>query len=246
MIRAIFFDLDDTLYNGTLAWKKAEEETFSVLLTRRPDIREQEFRVAWEAVNQSLFRDLFAGNTSMAEVRDKRFRQTLADMGIPNDHLADELNDFLGNTFLSHLELFHDVSVMDSLRLHFHVGIITNGAGDAHPDSQYSKAVSLCLLDKVDSFWVSDNVGYRKPDPRIFHEALNAIAVEPQAAVFVGDSIPNDMAGANLSGMVSILVCRSAHAQIPISMEQRPDYTVSSLFEIPEIVDRIKEAKKRP
>jgi putative hydrolase of the HAD superfamily len=39
-------------------------------------------------------------------------------------------------------------------------------------------------------------VGHRKPEPAIFHRALDALGVRPDSAVFVGDSLERDMAGA--------------------------------------------------
>src|SRR5437762_11706969 len=48
---------------------------------------------------------------------------------------------------------------------------------------------------------VSDEVGWRKPRPDIFHEALRRAAVEPHATLFVGDRIDIDVAGAHVVGM---------------------------------------------
>ncbi|MCI0547943.1 MAG: HAD family hydrolase [Candidatus Rokubacteria bacterium] len=44
-------------------------------------------------------------------------------------------------------------------------------------------------------------VGLEKPDPRIFERALTALEVGAADAVFVGDSLPRDMAGARAVGM---------------------------------------------
>jgi FMN phosphatase YigB (HAD superfamily) len=50
----------------------------------------------------------------------------------------------------------------------------------------------------------SARVGYRKPDPRIFHRALGTLGVAPSRAVFVGDSLARDMGGARGVGMPHI------------------------------------------
>jgi len=47
----------------------------------------------------------------------------------------------------------------------------------------------------------SARVGVEKPDPRIFGAALTALGVAPADALFVGDSLPRDMAGARGIGM---------------------------------------------
>ncbi|MDA8378267.1 MAG: HAD family hydrolase [Planctomycetia bacterium] len=51
----------------------------------------------------------------------------------------------------------------------------------------------------------SSTVGYKKPHPAIFRLALNALEVQPQRAVFVGDSIRTDICGAHRAGMAAIL-----------------------------------------
>jgi len=47
-------------------------------------------------------------------------------------------------------------------------------------------------------------VGVCKPDPEIFHAALRVLQIEPAQAVFVGDSLQRDMAGARAIGMAHV------------------------------------------
>lgn len=51
----------------------------------------------------------------------------------------------------------------------------------------------------------SSEVGYRKPHPRIFQIALNALGVSPAHAIFVGDLVKTDIVGARRAGMVTVL-----------------------------------------
>jgi putative hydrolase of the HAD superfamily len=44
-------------------------------------------------------------------------------------------------------------------------------------------------------------VGRRKPDPEIFQRALDALGVAPQEALFVGDTLASDIAGAAALGL---------------------------------------------
>ncbi len=66
------------------------------------------------------------------------------------------------------------------------------------------------LLDKglLDFFPVrvySCNVGFRKPDRKIFRIALKQLGLDPDETMFVGDSIIADIQGANKAGLVSVL-----------------------------------------
>lgn len=52
---------------------------------------------------------------------------------------------------------------------------------------------------------LSSRLGVRKPDPRPFLDALRALGVAPEAAVYVGDSPPRDLAGARSAGIRCVL-----------------------------------------
>lgn len=236
--KAVFFDLDDTLCHAARAWQKAEQEAFDrLMLSCYPDLTELEARRVWETVHHDLFAQLNNNELKMAEVRDLRFRKTLEALGISDLTLADELNNMLSTRRLSYMTLCDGaVETLAALRARHHVGIITNGAVDDHPDSQYSVAKKLGLLPQVDSFVVSDEVGFRKPSKEIFQYALNKAAVSAHEAVFVGDSLSKDIAGANRIGMVSILITPMADPPMPASEDERPDHVIRDLGEVVELV----------
>src|SRR3989442_13458122 len=80
----------------------------------------------------------------------------------------------------------------------------------------------------------STQLGCEKPDPRIFHHALQALGVPASAATFVGDSLPRDMAGARGVGMRHIWLAGSAApAQSPCC---RDDRRINSLRELKAIL----------
>jgi len=60
-----------------------------------------------------------------------------------------------------------------------------------------------------EEIFVSSRVGCAKPDPRIFHAALNRYRLKPENAIHVGDSETNDLHGANNAGLRGVLVDRA-------------------------------------
>jgi putative hydrolase of the HAD superfamily len=118
------------------------------------------------------------------------------------------------------------------------LGVITNGAGDTHPDSQRTKAESLQLLGRVDGFWVSDEMGYRKPDPWAFLPALQVVGASAEDCLFVGDSLEADIAGANAAGMRSALIMRRAGPRLanPLS-GARPWRVIHSLWQTLDLLE---------
>lgn len=64
----------------------------------------------------------------------------------------------------------------------------------------------LCLRERFDEIIFSCDVGFLKPDPRIFKAALDKLGVSPAQSVIVGDKIRTDILGGAILGMRSILV----------------------------------------
>lgn len=219
-IRAVFFDLDDTLCDAATAFAAGREAAFAAAVAALPTLTPAALMAAWRAAHADLMPCLEAGDLTMAAVRGARFHRTLALAGAPDSPathaLADRLDTLLGETQLAALRPFDDLGALAELRRRgVFVGVITNGADDAQPDSQRTKAARLGLLGEpaaLDGFWVSDALGYRKPDPRAFVPALEAarlaVGAAPAACVYVGDSPANDVAGANAAGMRSVWLLR--------------------------------------
>jgi HAD superfamily hydrolase (TIGR01509 family) len=64
--------------------------------------------------------------------------------------------------------------------------------------------VELGVAERVDAIVLSGEVGVRKPDPEIFARALAELGVEPEAAIFVGDRLVDDVGGAARVGMTTV------------------------------------------
>lgn len=238
MLRAVFFDLDDTLCDSATAFAAGREAAFAEALAAAPGVSHAELDAAWLQAHAELMPALESGALTMAQVRDLRFPRTLAAVGVADDTLAERLNTLLGETQLAHLRRFDDVSALDALRARgVFVGVITNGADDTHADSQRTKAERLGLLAAVDGFWASDTVGYRKPDPRAFAPALAAAGHTAEMCLFVGDSLRADIAGANAAGMRSALLVRGASAAAPAEGQPQPWRVVCSLWETLDLLD---------
>jgi len=71
---------------------------------------------------------------------------------------------------------------------------------------------------------VSDEVGLKKPDPRIFHFALDRIGLTPDEVVHVGD-MTDDVAGAQAAGITPILIRRGWADPIIPDFQLRPSST---------------------
>ena len=231
MIKAVFFDLDETLCDSDTAWHIAVKETFQRLCKHAPNVSEKAVTEAWTTVHQKLFQQLNAGKCSMAEVRDSRFQCLFKELGLPTDKVMEELSDFFCSRYLASLRLYDDVPVLEELHA-YHVGIITNGAHDEHTDSQLSKVRHLGLSERIQSLTISGEIGVRKPKVEIFRVACERAGVLPKEAIFVGDSVQNDIVGANRAGMTSVLINRKSEVLVSKTADEQPDYTISNLHDV--------------
>ena len=231
MIKAVLFDLDGTLCDSDTAWSIAVKETFQLLRKQKPSISEAAITNAWRTVHQRLFQQLGAGKLSMAEVRDARFQGLFEELGLPKDKVMEELSDFFCSRYLTSLRLYEDVPVLEKLT-GYHVGIITNGAHDEHTDSQLSKVRHLGLSERIQSLTISGEIGVRKPNLEIFRVACERADVLPEEAMYIGDSVQNDIVGANRVGMTSVLINRKSEELIPKTADEQPDHTISNLYDV--------------
>jgi len=239
MRRAVFFDLDDTLCDAATAFAAGRAAALAEARARAPELTKQVLADAWAHTQVDFFAQLEDHSLKIADAHEQRFRRMLALAGAPDDVLADRLKEVFGETQLAHLHVFDDVAAIAALRARgLFVGVITNGADDAATHSQRSKASHLGLLDELDGFWVSDTMGYRKPDPRAFAPALAAVGGAPAESIYVGDSPGNDIAGANAAGLCSVLLVRTP-AEQPREPERarQPWQVVRSLWQTLALLD---------
>lgn len=93
------------------------------------------------------------------------------------------------------------------------------------------------LMEYLDARLTAADVGYLKPHPYIYQKTLEMLETTAEKAVFVGDRPKNDIAGANDSGLISVLMD-------PPHLDRElegvvPDYTITSLSELLPILESL-------
>ncbi len=162
---------------------------------------------------------------NLVEIRRGAFERTLELVGSPNKKLAKHLhNKYIRHRF-ENIELYPDViSTLDMLAPHFKLGLLSNG--NTYPER--------CGLEDRFAFVVfSQDVQVEKPDPKIFEITAQRVGCEFTKLLHVGDSLKNDVAGAKNVGASSVWLNREG---VRNDTGIQPDYEVTSLTEIPEIL----------
>lgn len=124
------------------------------------------------------------------------------------------------------------LAALDRLRA---AGIRTALVSDAGADDvecwQHSP-----LRERLDAVVFSYEVGVRKPDPRIYERALDAIDARPGATIFVGDGGSDEHRGARAVGMKTVLVTRLAALWWPETIAARRAHADWEFEDVPAFV----------
>jgi putative hydrolase of the HAD superfamily len=111
------------------------------------------------------------------------------------------------------------------------LGIITNGLGQF----QTRSIEGLKIKNYFDVILISEVEKVRKPQPEIFHRAIDRLGVSASDSVFVGDHPEADILGAKNAKMRAIWK-RNSHWQ----ESEAADAIIDELSEIPLILEQFK------
>jgi HAD superfamily hydrolase (TIGR01509 family) len=128
-------------------------------------------------------------------------------------------------------------ALLDALRSR---GIKTGVVANSWPDPGRilrADAEALGLARLLDVMVFSEELGVGKPSPEIFLHALRTIGVEPEAAMFVGDGLVNDVQGAANVGMTTVQALWFVADDTPVGIE--PDFMAFTPMDVLNAVRRV-------
>ena len=120
-----------------------------------------------------------------------------------NSHVKAALNVFFQD-FIDSLELREGAKqLLEQTAAQTKVGLISNFT---HAPVIHKSLRKLGIHQYFNAIVVSEDVGWRKPAPQIFQDALSRLQVKAEEAVFVGDSPLEDIKGAKDAGLETVFV----------------------------------------
>lgn len=199
MLRAVIFDLDDTLYEYE-ALNKAATAALCAFASERLGVSEQRFFEAFNWGRRETKRVL--GDTGASHNRLLYCQKALEYLGRPPAGVALDLYETYWGYMLEHMRLRGGAGELLAYcaRRGLKMGVCT----DLTAHIQHRKLRKLGLSDIVRALVTSEEVGVEKPGEAIYRMMLEKLHVLPQEAVFVGDSLEKDVVGPERTGMRAI------------------------------------------
>jgi FMN hydrolase / 5-amino-6-(5-phospho-D-ribitylamino)uracil phosphatase len=216
-LRAICFDLDNTLWDVEPVLMRAERILADWLRSRYPRMAEMSSSGAMLEVREALVRELPQRAHDFTYLR----RETLARMAAAAGYDRDIAHQAFAawHAARNQCQPYDDVvPALARLAQRFRLATLSNGNAD------------LQCIGLAHHFEVSLHaaaLGCAKPDPRTYKALAGALTLKPEEILFVGDEPLADVSGPRIAGMKTVWLNR-ANAQWPADLSA-PDASVSSL-----------------
>ena len=112
------------------------------------------------------------------------------------------------------------------------LALLTNGGAAA----QRRKITRFELADLFDVILVEGELGFGKPDERVYKRALSALGVQPADAWMVGDNLEWDVAAPQKLGMSGVWIDARGRG-LSAQSSAKPDYIVRSLADLRSLIE---------
>jgi len=201
MIKAIFFDVGNTLFFYNYDFLRGLlEERFNV------DATSEELEATHQIIRQSMGPLLDQGLSHEAIV-EEAYMRWFRSIGIDDEKIPSIIEAIKSHPFRHLFWAKIEDGTKELLTWFrdrgFKLGIISNAEG------QIKRLIEHAGLESsFETILDSHEVGFQKPDERIFLKGLADLNVLPAEAVHVGDLFEADVIGAQAAGITPILVDR--------------------------------------
>jgi putative hydrolase of the HAD superfamily len=211
-VKAVVFDLWETLID----W---DREHAARMLEEVDTLVGNGFAERWNSTNRRYVAPI---------------RTALAEVDVPADLIEDICSIRLRYHRHSLVPRPGAVDTLKTLRAEgYLVGLITVCSEDIEvlwPETEFAGLFDAEIF--------SSRIGLSKPDPRIYLACCEALGVEPQDAVFVGDGANDELAGARRVGMEAILIHRDGEDPLWPEVQDWDGPRVTSIPQVLEVLRR--------
>ena len=202
MYKHILIDLDDTLWDFKANSKVAMQEIFNDYELIKYYDSFESFHAIYMEKNHQLWEQYAKGEITKEYLSLERFLYPLRIAGVENEQLAKQLGeDFLHRTTMQTQLVEGAIELLDYLKNKYTLSIVSTGFVEV----QYIKLRRSGLLPYFTHIFLSEEIGYQKPDIRFFQAVLTKIDAKNTECLLIGDNLQTDIQGAKNANIDAIL-----------------------------------------
>ncbi len=229
MYRYLFFDADGTLFD----FEQAEHNAFWKMAESLDLPLERDHEQRYIHCNTEVWKQFEKGEVTIEELKVKRFADFASESSILLD--AEEASKSYQYQLSKQGILFDEsITVLETLKERgYTLFLATNGIAEV----QKGRIAVSKTEQYFDHIFISEEVGYQKPDPRFFTYMLetSGLSEQKQYSLMIGDSLSSDIAGGIASGMDTLWLNKEGKPLVDSKL--KPTYTHSSLSTILEFLN---------
>lgn len=234
----LIFDVDDTLYNLMEPFEKAHKEMFA----DQTDADCEQLFMASRIYSDEAFYMHEKGLISREEEFPYRIIKTYADVGIQVSKAEAAKFEKRYRYYQKQIHVPEGIQeILDYCKVQqIPIAALTNGKRD----NQGKKIKNLELnrwFDKEQIF-ISEEIGYTKPDKRAFLAVQESLQIDPKETWFIGDTFEVDVVGAKNAGW-RVIWFNHRHRQMPEG-EIQAELEVCSMEQLLEAILAIRKKDK--
>ncbi|AMQ17943.1 TIGR02253 family HAD-type hydrolase [Thermococcus peptonophilus] len=232
MIKAVLFDLDDTLVDTTKLAELARKNAVENMVRHGLPV---DFNTAYNELLELI--NEYGSNFG------RHFDYLLRRLDLPQNPkwVAAGVIAYHNTKFAYLRSVKNSRRVLLELKREgYKVAVVTDG----DPIKQWEKILRLELDEYFDEVFISDYLGVKKPHPKIFLKALKKLDVKPEEAVMVGDRLYSDIYGAKNVGMVTVWFRYGKYRDKEMEYVEYADFTIERLEDLLKIIRGLNNEEK--
>ena len=225
----LFIDLDDTLFDFRQASRMSFHETYDLLGYERFFESFEHFLQIYEPRNRELWVLYGKGEIDKATLNRLRYSYPLEAVGHPDEELAARFcTEALGRIPHKNVLIPGAIELLEYLHPRYDMFILSNG----FQELQSQKMATTGLSKYFKRLILSDEIGINKPNPELFHYALEVSGARKESSIMIGDMFETDIVGAANIGLDQIFVNITGAKGLAFE----PTYEVNNLLQLKDIL----------
>ena len=231
-VDAVLLDIDDTLLDTRAAFFAAIRAVAQTWLAHLGDDRYDDVALRWIADVGGHFRTYTRGEITIGEQRRRRAADLQDTFGGEPSTTRSSPSGMRRTARRSRSAWrLHDdaLPLLDALRA---AGVPVGALSNSSRELSVDKLARLGLTERLPLLVSPDDLGFGKPDPRVFELACQRLGSDPSRTAYVGDELDVDAHGAADAGLVGVWLDRSGSGEDPTA-----ECSVSGLADVPRALD---------